>query len=91
VTARLQQISAIQQPIPYKVALKELPQQNIVSIREIVPHLSQMGKVRDRLLGLCRVVAFLIRFVKKRPYLASKVGDERPFIIHKPSLQGGSP
>jgi effector-binding domain-containing protein len=50
VSARLQQINTIQQPIPYEVALKELPQQTVVSIREVVPHLSQMGEVRDRLL-----------------------------------------
>lgn len=50
VSARLQQIEAVQRPIPYEVALKELPLQTVVSIREVVPHVAHMGAVRDRML-----------------------------------------
>lgn len=50
VSARLRQIEAANRPIPYAVALKELPAQTVIAIRETVPHVTQMGDVRDRLL-----------------------------------------
>jgi DNA-binding transcriptional MerR regulator len=50
VAARLQQIEKAHDPIPYDVALKALPAQYIAAIREVVPHVSQMGIVRDRIL-----------------------------------------
>jgi DNA-binding transcriptional MerR regulator len=50
VSARLQQIDAVHVPVPYDVALKELPMQSVVSVREVVPHVAQMGDVRDRML-----------------------------------------
>ncbi|NOK62141.1 MAG: Transcriptional regulator, MerR family [Chloroflexi bacterium AL-W] len=50
VSVRLEQIAAAQHPIPYEVALKVLPSQSVVGIREIVPHVSNMGDVRDRML-----------------------------------------
>jgi DNA-binding transcriptional MerR regulator len=48
VAARLRQIQRVHEPIPYDVALKVLPDQYIAAIREVVPHVSQMGVVRDR-------------------------------------------
>lgn len=50
VAARLRQMEQVQEPIPYNVALKALPSQYIVAIRERVPHVSQMGEVRERIL-----------------------------------------
>jgi DNA-binding transcriptional MerR regulator len=50
VAARLRQIERVHEPVPYDVALKALPPQRIVAIREIVPHLSQTGAARDRIL-----------------------------------------
>ncbi len=50
VSARLQRIEAAQQPIPYEVALKELPGQTVIAIRRLVPHVTQMGDVRDEML-----------------------------------------
>ena len=50
VAARLRQIEQVHDPIPYEVALKTLPKQNIAAIREVVAHVSQMGIVRDRIL-----------------------------------------
>ena len=50
VAARLRQIERVYEPIAYDVALKTLPAHRIVAIREIVPHVSQMGDVRDRML-----------------------------------------
>ncbi len=50
VSARLQQIEHLHDPIPYEVALKELPRHHVAAIREVVPHVSQMGEVRDRML-----------------------------------------
>lgn len=49
VLARLQQIERVYEPIPFEVVLKELPTQNVIAIREVVPHVSDMGTVRDRL------------------------------------------
>jgi DNA-binding transcriptional MerR regulator len=49
VTARLRQIEQVHTPIPYEVALKSRPAQPIIAGREVVPHLSQMGDIRDRL------------------------------------------
>ena len=50
VSARLAQINQLHEPIPYEVALKSLPAQQIVAIREVVPHVSEMGLIRDRIL-----------------------------------------
>lgn len=50
VTARLHQIEQVYEPIPYDVALKTLGNQKIAAIREVVPHISQMGEYRDRIL-----------------------------------------
>lgn len=50
VAARLQQIEQIHEPVPYDVALKEFPAQHIAAVREVVPHVSQMGEYRDRML-----------------------------------------
>lgn len=50
IAARLQQMEQLYAPIPYEVALKSWPAQPIISGRELVPHLSHMGEVRDRLL-----------------------------------------
>ncbi len=50
VAARLRQIERVHEPVPYDVALKELPPQRIVAIRQVVPHLSQTGAARDRIL-----------------------------------------
>lgn len=50
VAARLRQIERVHEPIPYDVALKALPAQRIIAIREVVPHLSQTGVARDRIL-----------------------------------------
>lgn len=50
VSARLQQIEAAQRPIPYAVALKELTSHTVIAIREVVPHVTHMADVRDRML-----------------------------------------
>ena len=50
VAARLRQIEQVHKPIPYDVALKTLSSHHIAAIREVVPHLSHMGDVRDRIL-----------------------------------------
>jgi DNA-binding transcriptional MerR regulator len=50
VSARLAQINHLHEPIPYEVALKSLHAQQIVTIREVVPHVSEMGLIRDRIL-----------------------------------------
>lgn len=62
VSARLQQLERLHEPIPYEIALKELPAQHVAAIREIVPHVSQMGNVRDRMLRqlYARLAAFRI-------------------------------
>lgn len=49
VAARLKQIEQVEEPIAFDVVLKSLPAQQIAALRETVPHLSQMGDVRDRL------------------------------------------
>ena len=50
VAARLQEIERVSEHIPYDVALKALPAQDIAAVRETVPHVSQMDVVRDRML-----------------------------------------
>lgn len=50
VAARLRQIEQVHEPVPYNVALKSWPAQQIIASREVVPHVSQMGEVRDRML-----------------------------------------
>jgi DNA-binding transcriptional MerR regulator len=50
VSARLERIAHIEDPIPYEVAIKALPAMHIVALRESVPHVSKMGIVRDRVL-----------------------------------------
>lgn len=50
VAARLQQIEKVHAPIPYDVALKTLPTQHVMAVREIVDHVSHMGETRDRML-----------------------------------------
>ncbi|MBK6324889.1 MAG: MerR family transcriptional regulator [Chloroflexi bacterium] len=58
VSARLQQIEHLHDPIPYEVVLKELPPLYVIAVREVVPHVAQMGEVRDRLLrSLYRTLA----------------------------------
>lgn len=52
VAARLRQIEQVHEPVRYHVALKSLPVQRIIALREVVPHVSQMGVVRDRMLRL---------------------------------------
>lgn len=50
VAARLRQIERVHEQVPYDVALKELPAQRIVAMREVVPHVLQTGAARDRIL-----------------------------------------
>ena len=50
VATRLREIEKIHEPILFDVALKSLAAQQIIAIREIVPHISQMGIVRKRVL-----------------------------------------
>ena len=58
VSARLQQIEHLHDPIPYEVVLKELPSLYVIAVREVVPHVAQMGEVRDRMLrSLYRTLA----------------------------------
>ena len=50
VSARLQMIDQIQQPSPYEVVLKSLPAQQVIALRRVVPHVSQMDVFRDQML-----------------------------------------
>lgn len=49
VAARLKEIERVHDPVQYDVALKTLTAHYIAAIREIVPHVSQMGIARDRI------------------------------------------
>lgn len=51
VAARLALIERVHAPIPYDVALKALPAQHVAAVREVVPHLSQIGRIRERMLA----------------------------------------
>lgn len=50
VEARLRQIERAGEPLPYDVALKPVPVQNIIAVRAVVPALADMGEMRDHML-----------------------------------------
>lgn len=52
VAARMQLIEKAQAPIPYDIALKTLPAQRVLAVRDVVAHVSRMGESRDKMLRL---------------------------------------
>jgi DNA-binding transcriptional MerR regulator len=50
VSARLQLIEQVETPNPYEVVLKSLPEQLLIALRRVVPHVNQMDVYRDRML-----------------------------------------
>ena len=50
VSARLQMIEKIDTPNPYEVVLKSLPEQQLIALRRVVPHVTKMDVFRDQML-----------------------------------------
>ncbi len=50
VSARLQMIEQVEEPNPYEVVIKSLPAQQVIALRKVVPHVTQMDVIRDQML-----------------------------------------